>query len=147
MFERYSPKARRVLFHARYEASIFGSPYIEAEHLLLAFLVENKALMGRILRAEASKESFRKQIEAQVVRHEPIPTSVDLPLSDELKRVMAYAAEEADRLRHKQVGPEHLLLGLLREEQSPSSALLRENGLEVHAMRRELENWPAQDDQ
>ena len=116
MFERYTEKARRVIFFARYEASQFGSPYIETEHLLLGLLREDKALTNRFLRSHASVESIRKQIEGHTTIREKVSTSVDLPLSNECKRVLAYAAEEAERLSHKHIGTEHLLLGLLREE-------------------------------
>ena len=112
MFERYTEKARRVIFFARYEASQFGSPYIETEHLLLGLLREDKALTNRFLRSHASVESIRKQIEAHTTIREKVSTSVDLPLSNECKRVLAYAAEEAERLGHKHIGTEHLLLGL-----------------------------------
>ena len=63
MFERYTEKARRIIFFARYEASQFGSPYIETEHLLLGLLREDKTLTNRFLRSRASVESIRKQIE------------------------------------------------------------------------------------
>ena len=69
MFERYTEKARRVIFFARYEASQFGSPYIETEHLLLGLLREDKALANRFLRSHAAIESIRKQIE--VAHHDP----------------------------------------------------------------------------
>jgi len=81
MFERYTEKARRVIFFARYEASQFGSPYIETEHLLLGLLREDKALTNRFLRSHASVESIRKQIEAHTTIREKVSTSVDLPLS------------------------------------------------------------------
>ena len=97
MFERYTEKARRVIFFARYEASQFGSPYIETEHLLLGLLREDKALTNRFLRSHASVESIRKQIEGHTTIREKVSTSVDLPLSNECKRVLAYAAEEAER--------------------------------------------------
>ena len=99
MFERYTEKARRVIFFARYEASQFGSPYIETEHLLLGLLREDKALTNRFLRSHASVESIRKQIEGHTTIREKVSTSVDLPLSNECKRVLAYAAEEAERVR------------------------------------------------
>jgi len=98
MFERYTEKARRVIFFARYEASQFGSPCIETEHLLLGLLREDKALANRFLRSSASVESIRKQIEAHTTMREKVSTSVDLPLSHECKRVLAYGAEEAERL-------------------------------------------------
>src|SRR6202166_3931601 len=141
MFERYTEKARRVIFFARYEASQFGSPYIEAEHLVLGLLREDKALTNRFLRSHApvnSVESIRKQIEAHTTVREKVPTSVDLPLSDESKRVLAYAAEEAERLGHKHIGTEHLLLGLLREEKCFASEILQERGLKLAQIRDEL---------
>jgi ATP-dependent Clp protease ATP-binding subunit ClpC len=98
MFERYTEKARRVIFFARYEASQFGSPYIETEHILLGVLREDKALTNRFLRSLAPVESIRKQIEAHTIVREKTSTSVDLPLSNEGKRVLAYAAEEAEGL-------------------------------------------------
>ena len=138
MFERYTEKARRVIFFARYEASQFGSPYIETEHLLLGLLREDKALTNRFLQAHASVESIRKQIGAHTDIREKIETSVDLPLSNEGKRVLAYAAEEAERLRHKHIGTEHLLLGLLREEKCFAAQILQERGLKLALVREDL---------
>jgi ATP-dependent Clp protease ATP-binding subunit ClpC len=138
MFERYTEKARRVIFFARYEASQFGSPYIETEHLLLGLLREDKALANRFLRSQAAIESIRKQIEAHTTVREKVSTSVDLPLSHECKRVLAYAAEEAERLSHKHIGTEHLLLGLLREEKSYAAELLHERGLRLSQVREEI---------
>src|SRR6201981_1043410 len=138
MFERYTEKARRVIFFARYEASQFGSPYIETEHLLLGLLREDKALTNRFLRSHASVESIRKQIEGHTTIREKVSTSVDLPLSNECKRVLAYAAEEAERLSHKHIGTEHLLLGLLREEKCFAAEILHERGLRLPTIREEL---------
>ena len=138
MFERYTEKARRVIFFARYEASQFGSPYIETEHLLLGLLREDKALTNRFLRSHASVESIRKQIEGHTTIREKVSTSVDLPLSNECKRVLAYAAEEAERLSHKHIGTEHLLLGLLREEKCFAAEILHERGLRLGTIREEL---------
>ena len=142
MFERYTEKARRVIFFARYEASQFGLPYIESEHLLLGLLREDKALTNRFLRSHASVESIRKQIEAHTTIREKVSTSVDLPLSNESKRVLAYAAEEAERLGHKHIGTEHLLLGLLREEKCFASEILQERGLKLAQIRDELARVP-----
>ncbi|MCC7340208.1 MAG: ATP-dependent Clp protease ATP-binding subunit [Bryobacterales bacterium] len=138
MFERYTEKARRVIFFARYEASQFGSPYIETEHLLLGLLREDKALANRFLRSQAAIESIRKQIEAHTTVREKVSTSVDLPLSHECKRVLAYAAEEAERLSHKHIGTEHLMLGLLREEKSFAAEILHERGLRLAQVREEI---------
>jgi PEGA domain/Clp amino terminal domain, pathogenicity island component len=142
MFERYTEKARRVVFFARYEASQFGSPYIETEHLLLGLLREDKALSNRFLRSHASVESIRKQIEANTAVRENVPTSVDLPLSNESRRVLGYAAEEAERLSDKHIGTEHLLLALLREEKCFAAEILHERGLRLASLREELANRP-----
>src|SRR5881628_556861 len=138
MFERYTEKARRVIFFARYEASQFGSPYIETEHLLLGLLREDKQLTNRFLRSHASIESIRKQVEGRTPSREKVSTSVDLPLSQECKRVLAYAAEEAERLANKHIGTEHLLLGLLREDKSFAAEILHERGLRLSTIREEL---------
>src|SRR6202163_2419641 len=122
VFERYTEKARRVIFFARYEASQYGSPYIETEHLLLGLMREDKALANRFLRQQGSIESIRKEIEARITIRERISTSVEVPLSAEYKRILNMAAEEAERLGHKHVGTEHLLLGILREKNGGGAA-------------------------
>ncbi len=144
MFERYTEKARRIIFFARYEASQFGSPYIETEHLLLGLLREDKVLTHRFLRGHEAVESIRKQIENASPRREKVSTSVDLPLSNEGKRVLAYAAEEAERLGHKNIGPEHLLLGMLREEKAFAAQLLNEQGVRLSFVREALGSQPSE---
>src|SRR6266704_2904673 len=138
VFERYTEKARRVIFFARYEASQYGSPYIETEHLLLGLMREDKALANRFLRSHGSIESIRKEIEQRITIRERISTSVEVPLSQESKRILNFATEEAERLGHKHVGTEHLLLGILREEKCFGAEILQERGLRLTAMREEL---------
>ncbi len=142
MFERYSEKARQVVFFARYEASQFGSPYIETEHLLLGLLRADKALSNRFLRSHASVESIRKQIADHTMPGDKVSTSVDLPLSNESKRVLAYAAEEAERLGNNHIGTEHLLLGLLQEEKCFAAEILAERGLRLAQIREQLAQEP-----
>jgi ATP-dependent Clp protease ATP-binding subunit ClpC len=138
VFERYTEKARRVIFFARYEASQYGSPYIETEHLLLGLMREDKALANRFLRSHGSIESIRKEIEQRITIRERISTSVEVPLSQESKRILNFATEEAERLGHKHVGTEHLLLGILREEKCFGAEILQERGLRLTALREEL---------
>jgi hypothetical protein len=121
-------------------------PGIETEHLLLGLIREQKSLTTHFL-PEGSAESIRKQIDANTPSHPSIPTAVDLPLSDESRRVLAYAAVEAERLAHKHIGSEHLLLGLLCEEKCFAARMLRERGAELSKLRLELaktaqESWP-----
>jgi ATP-dependent Clp protease ATP-binding subunit ClpC len=139
MFERYTERARRVLFFARYEASQLGSISIETEHLLLGLIREGKGLTSRIFqRSHLSLESIRKDIEGRTVFREKVSTSVEIPFSGETKRVLQYAAEEADRLLHNYIGTEHLLLGLLREERSVAASILMEKGMRLHTVREDI---------
>jgi Protein of unknown function (DUF1572)/Clp amino terminal domain, pathogenicity island component len=140
MFERYTEKARRVIYFARYEASNVGSPYIETEHLLLGLLREDKVLTNRFLRSShESVESIRKQIDDRTMIRAKVSTSVDLPLSNECQRVLAYAAEEAHGFSHRHIGTEHLLLGLVREEKCFAAEILQERGLRAPTIREELQ--------
>jgi ATP-dependent Clp protease ATP-binding subunit ClpC len=132
MFERYTEKARRVIFFARYEASTFGSPYIETEHLLLGMLREDKAL---VLRAQLNSEAVRKEVESRTAIREKIPTSVDLPLSSDCRRALEYGAEEATALDHRFIDTAHLLLGLLRPESSKAAIVLRQQGVTYETLR------------
>lgn len=138
MFERYTEKARRVIFFARYEASQFGSPSIETEHLLLGLMREDKSLTNRFLRSHSSIESIKKEIEGRTIIREKVSTSIDLPLSAECKRILAYSADEAERLRHRHIGTEHLLLGILREDKCLAAEILHERGLRLSQIREEL---------
>jgi len=136
MFERYTEMARRVIFFARYEASQFGAPMIEPEHLLLGLSRENKPLFGRFLTdGKQAIESIRGQIEQRSSSKARIPTAVELPLAPETKVALFYAHEESERLGDRHIGPEHLLLGLLRVEGSIAAQLLFELGLRIDAMR------------
>jgi len=139
MFERYTERARRVLFFARYEASQLGSVSIETEHLLLGLIREGKGLTSRIFaRSEVVLDSVRKEIEGRTMLRERVSTSVDIPFSTETKRALQSAAEEADRLLHTYIGTEHLLLGLLREERSLAASILTEKGLRLNTVREDV---------
>ena len=134
-------KARRVIFFARYEAAQFGSPYIETEHLLLGLLRENAALVQAI-NLPITCEAARKDLEARVRIGKKTSTSVDVPLSNENKRVLAYAAEEAERLGHGHIGAEHLLLGLLREAGCLATEILGKAGANLEVLRGKIAELP-----
>jgi ATP-dependent Clp protease ATP-binding subunit ClpC len=87
MFERYTERARRVIFFARYEASNYGSRYIETEHLLLGLLREDRALTKWIPGKGNVEPEIRSEIEKRITRGERISTSVEVPLTDECKKV------------------------------------------------------------
>ena len=137
MFERYTERAKRVIFFARYEAAQLGSSSIETEHLLLGLIREGKGLTSRIFaKSHLSMESIRKEIEGRIVIRDQVSTSVEIPLSAESKRVLTYAAEEAERLVHNYIGTEHILLGILREDKSVAASILHERGLRINTRTR-----------
>src|SRR5512138_1040985 len=130
MFERYTEKARRVIFFARYEAGQLGAQAIEVEHLLLGLLREDKQLVQHLFPApHSSIEAIRKAIEATGPLREKVSATVDLPLAPATKRVLGYAADESKRLEHRHIGTEHLLLGILHEDKSLAARLLIECGV------------------
>jgi ATP-dependent Clp protease ATP-binding subunit ClpC len=140
VFERYTEKARRVIFQARYEAIHYGSPNIETEHLLLGILREAREIVQ--LLPQGSDASIRNQIDVSTIPYKRLSPSVDLPLSNGSKRVLAYGAEEAERLGHHHIGTEHLLLGLLRENACFGAMILRERGLALDQLRETIGKSP-----
>ena len=114
MFERFNQGATRALFVARYEASEHGSLAIETEHVLLALIQEPPG----------------------VVRSpEKGALSVDVPFIVETKRVIQHAVTEADCLGHRNIGAEHLLLGILNEEECLAASVLTAEGMSLDTSR------------
>jgi uncharacterized protein (TIGR02246 family) len=138
MFERYTEKARRAIFFARYEASQYGSMSIEAEHLLLGLFREDHKLANRFLKEKGGTQALREEIESQITRGERLSTAIEIPISVECRRILTKAAEEAERMHDKHVGTEHLLVGVLCEEDSRAARLLRDRGVTLDLLREEL---------
>jgi ATP-dependent Clp protease ATP-binding subunit ClpA len=136
MFERYTEKARRVIFFARYEASLSGSTAIEPGHLLLGLLREDPALFQQ-LRPDSPGEvaEIRKSVESRFPPpKEKVGPSVDLPLSPSAKRVLDRAKQESDRLDSQNVGTGHLLLGIMLEGKSTAAEVLLEMGYRAESI-------------
>lgn len=140
MFERYTEKARRVIFFARYEALQYGSHNISPEHILLGLMREDKTLSARFFpfRNNLSVEVIRREVEERIVLRERIPQSAELHLAPETKRILAFANEESRHLQNRHIGPEHLLLGLVREERSIAAEILYHFGLRLLDVREEI---------
>jgi hypothetical protein len=134
MFERYTEKARRSIFFARYECSALGSAEIGAEHLLLGLLREDHML--RDLLGLGALEQIRQAIKARSKGGESTPTSVDLPLTGDAQRALQYADEESRALFHRTIDCGHLVLGLLRLKEC--AALLGEHGIEYSGYRESV---------
>lgn len=140
MFERYTEKARRVIFFARYEALQYGSQTIAPEHILLGLMREDKTISARYFpyRKSLSVEAVRHEVEERIVLRERIPQSAELHLAAETKRILAFASEESQHLKNRHIGPEHLLLGLVRQEQSIAAEILYQYGLRLKDVREEI---------
>ena len=134
MFERYTEKARRVVFFARYEASQFGTPHIDPEHLLLGIVRESADLITSVAGPNAI-ESIKDRIRHQYPVQDKIAESVDLPFSEEAKHVLISAQEEADQLKSRAITSKHILIGLLREEDCPAQRILSELGVTPETVR------------
>jgi hypothetical protein len=134
MFERYTERARRVIFFARYEASQYGSRTIETEHFLLGLMREDKNVAQRFLQNVAVGNIYDDVVRGLTVLPK-ISTTLDLPLSEECKHILHHAAEEAERFGHHHITTEHLLLGILREDNSAATQILTKHGLKIEAVR------------
>jgi hypothetical protein len=143
MFERFTERARRVVFFARYYASQYGSPYIETEHLLLGLLQENHKATRALLPNLPDMEHVRRKIESRITQGESFSTSVEVPLTKDSKRVLNIAAEEAEKLGHRHVGIEHLLLGLLRVEEGLAAQILSERHVDCVQLREKIRKLPS----
>ena len=137
MFERFTEKARRVVFFARFEASQYGSPYIETEHFLLGLLREDPNIL-KLLPEIKSLVQIRREVERHIERRERISTSVEMPLTAECKRILNAAAEEAERLGDRHVGTEHLLLGIFREKKCFAATILHADDISLARLREKL---------
>ncbi len=150
VFERYTEQARRVVFFARYEASQFGDREIGDVHLLLGLMREDKGLVYRLLSkarepkvdrqaAQTAIDDLRRKIEEQIgPPRAGVATSVEMALTSSSKRILAYAAEEADRSEQRHIGSEHLMLGILREGGCLAASILKNEGIELAAAREAI---------
>jgi ATP-dependent Clp protease ATP-binding subunit ClpC len=127
MFENFTERARRVIFLGRLEASKTGCDAISTEHFLLGLMRENMYLLPEFPPG-CDLATIRSELFGQPPG-EPVPTSVDIPLTESAKRVLKQSAHERYSLKHDLVTSGHLLLGILDEEQSAACAILKRYGV------------------
>ena len=137
MFERYTERSRRVIFFARYEALQYGSQSIAPEHILLGLLREDRTIIARYFpfRTNLTAEKIRREVEDRIAVRDRIPQSAELQLSADTKKALFYANEESRSLKNRQIGPEHILIGLIREESSVAAEVLFQFDLRVQDIR------------
>src|SRR5207249_11938850 len=123
MFDQFTERARRVIFFARFEASKTGSHAISTDHLLLGLMRENMYLL-QDFPPDSDLAAIRSELFSQPPA-EPVPTSVDIPLTESARRVLQQSAHERYSLKHDLVTSGHLLLGILDEEQSGACTILK----------------------
>lgn len=140
MFERYTERARRVIFFARYEALQYGSQVISPEHILLGLMREDKTISARFFpfRHSLTVDAVRREVEERIVLRERIPQSAELHLAPETKKILFLANDESKLLKTRHIGPEHLLLGIVRQEKSIAAEILFSYGLRVQDVREEI---------
>lgn len=140
MFERYTERARRVLFFARLELSDLGGASIETEHLMLGLLSQGKGMIDALFTHwNVPRADFRRKLRDRIrIEATKLPTSTEVPFSEAAKRTLNYAAKEADRLQHKTIGAEHLLLGLLREDTCVPATMLLAQGMSLEDVRSHI---------
>lgn len=129
-----------MIFFARYEALQYGSQVIAPEHILLGLMREDKTISSRFFpfRTALTVDTIRRDVEERIVLRDRIPQSAELHLSPVTKRILFYANEESRQLKNRHIGPEHLLLGLVREERSIAAEILFGYGLRLQDVRDEM---------
>ncbi len=138
MWQRFTERARRVVFFAQEEAGRLGENYVSTEHLLLGLVRENDSVAARILdRMGVSLGRIRSEIERQVTRGDG-RLGQDMQLTPRAKRVIDLAYDEARTLNNNYIGTEHLLLGLIREGEGLAGRVLQKLGVDLERTRREV---------
>jgi ATP-dependent Clp protease ATP-binding subunit ClpA len=128
MFERYTPFAKQIIVSARQKATQLGSSEIESRHILLA-LLGDEALVDRLHLNEGSINEIRGALSSASRSSETRTRAKEVPLGGDALRTLCLADDEAERLKNPEIGIEHLLIGLLRLEDSEVASLLFAKGL------------------
>lgn len=138
MWQRFTERARKVVFYAQEEAHKFGEGYVSTEHLLLGLVREQDSVASRVLdKLGVSLQRVRGEVERQLPRGEAKPAQ-EMTLTPRAKRVIDLAYDEARTLNNNYIGTEHLLLGLIREGDGLAGRVLAKLGVDIERARREV---------
>jgi len=139
MFERFTDRARKVMALANQEAQRFNHEYIGTEHVLLGLVKEGSGVGANVLKnLGVDLAKIRMEVEKQVKTGPDMVTMGKLPQTPRAKKVIEYAIEEARNLNHNYVGTEHILLGLLREQEGVAAQVLLNLGMQLEDIRDEV---------
>ncbi|RIK00004.1 MAG: ATP-dependent Clp protease ATP-binding subunit ClpC [Armatimonadetes bacterium] len=140
MWQRFTERARKVVFYAQEEAQKFGEGYVSTEHLLLGLVRESESVASRVLeKLGVSLGRVRSEVEKQLPRGES-RTAQEMTLTPRAKRVIDLAYDEARQLNNNYIGTEHLLLGLIREGDGLAGRVLTKLGVELDRARKEVQS-------
>jgi ATP-dependent Clp protease ATP-binding subunit ClpC len=141
MYERFTDRARKVMQLANQEAQRFNHEYIGTEHVLLGLIKEGSGVAANVLRnLDIDLRKIRLEVEKLVQSGPDMVTMGKLPQTPRAKKVIEYSMEEARNLNHNYVGTEHVLLGLLREQEGVAAQVLMNLGLKLEEVREEVLN-------
>lgn len=141
MYERFTDRARKVMQLANQEAQRFNHEYIGTEHILLGLVKEGSGVAANVLKnLDIDLRKIRLEVEKIVQSGPDMVTMGKLPQTPRAKKVIDYSIEEARNLNHNYVGTEHLLLGLLREQEGVAAQVLMNLGLKLEDVREEVLN-------
>jgi ATP-dependent Clp protease ATP-binding subunit ClpC len=141
MYERFTDRARKVMQLANQEAQRFNHEYIGTEHILLGLVKEGSGVAANVLKnLDIDLRKIRLEVEKIVQAGPDMVTMGKLPQTPRAKKVIEYSIEEARNLGHNYVGTEHLLLGLLREQEGVAAQVLMNLGLKLEDVREEVLN-------
>src|SRR6478672_10814987 len=138
MFERFTERARQVVVLAQDEARALKHNYIGTEHILLGLLREEEGLAARVLDSlEITVEEVRAQV-ARIVGQGDEVTTGQIPFTPRAKKVLELALREALSLGHNYIGTEHILLGLVRENEGVAARILLDFDADAEKIRNEI---------
>ncbi len=141
MYERFTDRARKVMQLANQEAQRFNHEYIGTEHILLGLVKEGSGVAANVLKnLDVDLRKIRLEVEKLVQSGPEMVTVGKLPQTPRAKKVIEYSMEEARNLNHSYVGTEHILLGLLREQEGVAAQVLMNLGLKLEDVREEVLN-------
>src|SRR5437870_13793258 len=141
MYERFTDRARKVMQLANQEAQRFNHEYIGTEHILLGLVKEGSGVGANVLKnLDVDLRKIRLEVEKLVQSGPEMVTMGKLPQTPRAKKVIEYSMEEARNLNHNYVGTEHILLGLLREQEGVAAQVLMNLGLKLEEVREEVLN-------
>ena len=138
MFERYTEKARQVIVLSQDEARALGHNYIGTEHLLLGLLREEDGVAHRVLVGlKVDLATVRSQVE-RIIGHGTDVTTGQVPFTPRANKVLELSLREALSLGHNYVGAEHILLGLVRENEGVAARILLDFDANAEKIRNEI---------